>query len=140
MGIRLATLNDAPGISRLLTQLGYPGTDTFVEANLREILPNPRDVALVWADDDAITGFLSMEFSIYPELKDPVATIKAFVVDDNARSRGIGARLESEITRQAKEKGCGRIVVHCAARRTRAHEFYLRRGYEEDPKYLIKRL
>jgi len=140
MSIRIAHIADAPAISRLLTQLGYPGTEPFIEANLREILPDPREVALVWADNATVLGFLSLEFSIYPEIRGRLATIKCFVVDENARSRGIGQQLEAEITRLAREKGCDRIVVHCAARRTLAHEFYYRRGYEESPKYLVKSL
>ena len=138
--IRLATPNDTLAISRLLTQLDYPGTDAFLERHLQEMLSDPREIPLVWADHDTITGFLSMDFSIYPSLRGPVATMKAFAVDQNARSRGIGARLEAEATRLATEKGCDRIIVHCHTRRNRAHEFYGRQGYVESPKYLVKML
>ena len=138
--IRLAQAADAPAISRLLTQLGYPDTEAFISHHLKNMLADPREVPLVWADDGAVIGFLSMDFSIYPSLGGPVATIKAFAVDENARNRSIGAQLEAEATRRAKEKGCDRIIVHCAERRTRAHTFYYRQGYEESPKYLIKRL
>jgi GNAT superfamily N-acetyltransferase len=139
MGIRLATPNDAMGISRLLTQLGYSGTEAFIGKYLHIMLSDPREVLLVWADDTTILGFLSLDFSIYPSLGGPVATIKAFAVDENARSLGIGGRMEAEVTRQARVRGCSRIVVHCAEHRARAHEFYLRQGYEEDPKYLVKK-
>ena len=167
--IRTATAADASGISRLLTQLGYPGTEGFLGHNLERMLSDPREILLVWADSggipgaptqqgvipdtppngdtpgapstgDTITGFLSMEISIYPSLSGPVAAIKAFAVDENARSSGIGAKLEAEATKRAREKGSDRIIVHCAERRKRAHEFYFRQGYHEDPKYLIKSL
>lgn len=138
--IRLAQPADAPSLTRLLTQLGYPGTKDFIAGHLASLLADPREVLLVWAEGDTITGFLSMDFSIYPPIKGLVATIKAFAVDEHARNRGVGAQLEAEATRRATERGCDRIVVHCAERRTRAHEFYYRQGYEEDPKYLIKRL
>jgi GNAT superfamily N-acetyltransferase len=140
MPIRLAALADAPGIARLLTQLGYPGTEAFLAANLEKMLADPNEVPLVWADESSIAGFLSMSFSVYPGVRGPVVTIKSFTVDENARSRGIGAQLEAEVTRRAREKGCDRIILHCAERRTRAHEFYYRQGYVESPKYLIKRL
>ena len=138
--IRLATPGDTPAISRLLTQLGYPGSDAFLERHLLEMLADPRETLLVWSETATVAGFLSMDFSIYPSLKGPVATIKAFAVDENARSQGIGARLEAEATRLAREKGCDRIIVHCHTRRIRAHEFYARQGYEESPKYLVKKL
>lgn len=140
MSIRIATVNDAGDIARLLTQLGYPGTEPFIGDHLQKMLSNPQELLLVWADGDRVTGFLSMDYSTYPALQGPVATIKSFAVDENARSQGIGSLLEAEATRRAKERGCHRIIVHCAERRTRAHEFYYRQGFVEDPKYLIKKL
>ena len=142
--IRLATAADASGITRLLTQLEYPGTEAFLGSNLEEMLPDPRELLLVWADaargTERITGFLSADFSIYPQLKGRIALIKALAVDENARSAGIGRQLEAELARDAREKGCVAVIVHCHTRRTRAHEFYYRQGFEESPKYLIKRL
>jgi len=140
MGIRLANIADATGISRLLTQLEYPGTEAFLGANLEEMIPDPRELLLVWAEGDSITGFLSADFSIYPQLNGRIAHIKALAVDQGARSKGIGRQLEAELTRRAWEKGCVAIIVHCHTRRTRAHEFYYRQGFEESPKYLIKKL
>jgi GNAT superfamily N-acetyltransferase len=139
MRIRSATVNDAPAIARLLAQLGYPDTEAFLGANLQELLADPRELLLVWAEE-TVAGFLSADLSIYPELKGRVATIKAFAVDETVRSKGIGRKLEAELTRLATEKGCDRIIVHCAERRTQAHQFYYRQGYTEDPKYLIKKI
>lgn len=151
--IRLATAADASGICRLLTQLEYPGTEAFLGANLEAMLPDPRELLLVWSEPGSngssdptmppgrsITGFLSADFSIYPQLKGRIALIKALAVDEGARSQGIGRLLEAELTRRARAKGCVAVIVHCHTRRTRAHEFYYRQGFEESPKYLIKRL
>ncbi len=140
MAIRLAISDDAPDLSRLMTQLGYPGTEDFIAEHLAGVLDDAMEVLLVWEEEDRVTGFLSMDFSVYLPVKGLVATIKAFAVDEGARSQGIGAQLEAAATRRAMERGCDRIVVHCAERRTLAHAFYFRQGYEEDPKYLIKRL
>jgi GNAT superfamily N-acetyltransferase len=46
---------------------------------------------------------------------------------------GIGGRLIDEGARIGREAGCGAIEVTSASHRDRAHEFYLRRGYEEKP-------
>jgi GNAT superfamily N-acetyltransferase len=48
--------------------------------------------------------------------------------------------MEEYVVMLAKERGCDRIEVHCHSRRTDAHRFYSRQGYEESPKYLMKRL
>jgi len=138
--IRLATAADASGISRLLTQLEYPGTEEFIAARLATLLTDPGERLLVWAEADTILAVLSLHFIPQLALKGDFARISYFAVDDQARSRGIGAQLEAEATRLAQERGCALMEVHCHTRRTRAHRFYARQGFEESPKYLIKRL
>lgn len=61
MPIRPATIGDGAAISRLLTQLEYPGTEVFMEAKLREMLKAPSEVLLVW-DDPPVHGFISLQF------------------------------------------------------------------------------
>ena len=143
MPIRPAALSDAPGISRLLTQLEYPGTQDFLEIRLAAMLRDPAETLLVWeepAGPPRILAFLSLHFIPQIALPGDFARISYFAVDDTARSNGIGRQMEEEVSRLAREKGCALIEVHCHSRRTRAHEFYARQGYMESPKYLIKKL
>ncbi|HEV9037274.1 MAG TPA: GNAT family N-acetyltransferase [Puia sp.] len=139
MSIRPATIGDGAAISRLLTQLDYPGTEEFVEARLATMLQDPAEVLLVW-DDPGVKGFVSLHFIPMIGVGKDFAQISYLIVDDDTRSEGIGRRLEETVTRIARERGCDRIIVHCDSRRIRAHAFYLRQGFEESPKYLIKRL
>jgi GNAT superfamily N-acetyltransferase len=138
--MRLAQLTDGPAISRLLTQLEYPGTEAFMASRLAAMLADPAEILLVWVEDDQILGLLSLHFIPQIALEGDFARISYFAVDDSARSLGIGRQLEEEATRLAREKGCDRLEVHCSAHRTRAHAFYARQGYHESPKYLIKKL
>lgn len=147
--IRRATPTDAPGISRLLTQLEYPGTENFLPSRLATMLADPAGILLVWAEPHApsatepggaLLGFLSLHFIPQIALEGDFARISYFAVDETARGQGIGRQMEAEATRLAKKRGCALLEVHCHTRRTRAHEFYRRQGYEESPKYLIKRL
>jgi len=160
MSIRIATLGDAAGIGRLITQLGYPGTETFLEERLAAMMQDPDEVLLVWdasastidpaapasaafsgaPNSPAIQGFLSLHFIPQIALRGNFARISYFAVDEDARSQGIGRLLEDEATRLARERGCDRLEVHCATRRDRAHKFYARQGFVESPKYLIKKL
>jgi GNAT superfamily N-acetyltransferase len=140
MSIRTAICSDAAGISRLLTQLEYPGTEDFLATRLAAMLRDPAETLLVWAEDQAILGFLSLHFIPQIALRGDFARISYFAVDDSARSLGIGRKLEEMATRLATERGCTLMEVHCHTRRTRAHEFYARQGWVESPKYLIKRL
>ena len=152
MSIRTAIFSDAAGISRLLTQLEYPGTEDFLDSRLAAMLRDPAETLLVWAEppthepptasDPAaiILGFLSLHFIPQIALRGDFARISYFAVDNDARSLGIGRKLEEMATQLAKERGCALMEVHCHTRRTRAHEFYARQGWIESPKYLIKRL
>jgi GNAT superfamily N-acetyltransferase len=140
MSIRPAILSDAAGISRLLTQLEYPGTEDFLESRLAAMVRDPAETLLVWAEDQVILGFLSLHFIPQIALRGDFARISYFAVDEDTRSHGIGRKLEEMATQLAKERGCALMEVHCHTRRTRAHKFYAQQGWVESPKYLIKRL
>jgi len=138
--IRHAHQTDWLAIVRLLDQLDYPDTGKFMETRLAGLLDDPAEILLIWEDDTKILGFLSLHFIPQIALPGDFARISYFSIDETARSKGIGARLEEHATALAREKGCALIEVHCHTRREKAHAFYFRQGYEESPKYLIKRL
>jgi GNAT superfamily N-acetyltransferase len=138
--IRHAQQTDWPSIVRLLDQLDYPDTGKFLEARLAQLLDDPAEIFLVWEDDAAILGFLSLHFIPQIALEGDFARISYFSIDETARSKGIGRHLEEHATQLARERGCELIEVHCHTRREKAHAFYFRQGYEESPKYLVKRL
>ena len=99
----------------------------------------PAEVLLVW-DDPPVKGFVSLHFIPMIGVGKDFAHLSYLIVDESYRSEGIGRRLEETVTHIALEHGCDRIVAHCHSRRTRAHAFYLRQGFIESPKYLIKKL
>jgi GNAT superfamily N-acetyltransferase len=138
--IRRALHTDWPAIVRLLDQLDYPDTGKFLESRLVQMLDDPAEILLVWEDNTKIFGFLSLHFIPQIALEGDFARISYFSIDESARGQGLGARLEQHATQLARERGCELIEVHCHTRREKAHAFYFRQGYEESPKYLIKRL
>jgi GNAT superfamily N-acetyltransferase len=140
MGIRRATLADQPAISKLLDQLGYPGTGDYLLQNLQIMLSGPLSEVLVYEFDGEVAGFIAFDFIPQLATKGDFARISCFAVDENARSKGIGHLLEEHFTRLANERNCDRIEVHCHLRRVDAHRFYQRQGYEESPKYFRKML
>jgi len=140
MGIRRAKPEDWKGIQYLLDQLEYPGTGSFLQARLARMLEDPAEILLVYEDAGGILGTISLHFIPQIALMGDFARISYFAVDGDARGRGIGLKMEAYCTQLARERGCELIEVHCHSRRVRAHVFYERQGYEESPKYLIKRL
>lgn len=140
VGIRKARVDDGKGIQRLLDQLEYPGSASFLEGKLEKMLKDPEELLLLWEEEERILGVLSLHFIPQLALEGDFARISYFAVDEDARSGGIGQAMEEYATKLARDRGCHLVEVHCHGRRVRAHAFYRRQGYEESPKYLIKRL
>ena len=138
--IRPASPADATAIITLLTQLGYPDTADFLPQKLHKMLDHPDEILLVAEVENQVLAFIS--FHIIPQIALPgdFARISYFAVEASARSLGIGKAMEEYCTNLARERQCDRIEVHCHSRRIDAHRFYFRQGYEESPKYLIKKL
>jgi GNAT superfamily N-acetyltransferase len=139
--IRQATLSDALAIGRLLTQLGYPVSETFVRRKLAHLLNDKDEDLLVGiAHDQQVIGFLAMHCVPQIGVEGSFARISYLCVDENAQSKGVGKELESAACRFAVARGCDRIELHCHFRRTDAHRFYAGRGYTEFPKFFVKKL
>lgn len=141
MNIRSGRLQDASQIAELLGQLDYAAAAHFVEGKLSRLIQHPDAQLIVAADGtDRVVGFASLHFIPQLGVAGDFCRISYFCVDQQRRSAGIGKRLEAAIVESANQRQCDRIEVHCHARRSRAHSFYARPGYAEDPKYLLKRL
>lgn len=124
----------------MLEQLDYPATTDFLPEKIIQLTSREDSRLLVAESDGKAVGVISIHFIPQLALKGDFARISYFVVDANHRSNGIGAAIEKELERLARERGCDRIEVHCHTRRTDAHRFYLAAGYEESPKYFIRKL
>lgn len=140
MEIRPATLKDAHKLVDLLNQLGYPGTEKFIREKIVELTGHAEGDLAVAVEEGEVLGFISIHFIPQIGLAGSFARISYLCVDEAVRGRGIGGKLEAYCEKLARERGCDRIEVHCHSRRERAHKFYRQQGYEESPKYLMKKL
>lgn len=138
--IRTAYESDADTISKLLTSLGYAGTQPFIRDRIAQLLAHPDEKLLVATIGADVIGVLSLHFIPQLALAGDFCRISYFCVDESVRGAGIGAALETRATELARDRGCDRIEVHCHSRRVGAHRFYARQGYVESPKYLAKSL
>lgn len=138
--IRPAKVEDWQDISRLLDQLGYPGTESFIKDNIARLLKHPDEELMVYEDEGEIAACISLHYLPQLALEGDIAVISYLVVDSTTRSKGIGRAIEEFAAESAKKRNCDRIQVHCHSRRTDAHRFYKRQGYDEAPKYFSKRL
>jgi len=128
--IRRARLSDVSGLAALTGQLGYPASAKQIAARLKEVL-RARTGACFVAEtrDRALAGWVHV--SVKPLLEvDRCAEIDGIIVDEDLRSTGVGARLLDEAERWAQKRHCTGMNVRSNILRERAHQFYLRQGYE----------
>jgi GNAT superfamily N-acetyltransferase len=128
--IRRAKSRDAARIAELSGQLGYPATVAAIAQRLRSIKPASHHAVLVAESlERKVIGWLHVSVSTLLEV--PLrAEVNGLVVDDGERSRGTGALLLRAAEQWARSRGCKNMSVRSNVIRERAHEFYLRHGYE----------
>ena len=141
MTIRLAVPADAPAISELLGQLGYPASASEIPQRLRAIADFSSAAAFVSTNRyGEVVGLITSH--IIPSIHDnePVAWLTTLVVLADARGAGIGSDLVRHVERWAAEKGAKRLSVTSGAHRQATHEFYEKRDYERTGLRFSKRL
>jgi len=140
MNIRIAKSEDTQAICDLLKQMGYPQPFALIQKKI-EILHNDANSQILVAEENGkICGFLSLYFIPQIALEGDFAKICYLCVDENMRSKGVGRLLVHEAERLARQRGCDRMELHSGMQRPLAHQFYLREGYVDAPKYFRKAL
>ncbi|QKJ86351.1 GNAT family N-acetyltransferase [Paramixta manurensis] len=140
MNIRQAQLKDSFALSALLAELGYGGTESFMERRLLQLMADPDEMLLVAEHGQNVLGFLSLHFIPQLALAGDFARISYFCIAEGERSKGVGQQLLQYAEEMAQQRGCDRMEVHCHEGRIKANHFYAREGYTESPSYLIKKL
>ncbi|QNW97151.1 GNAT family N-acetyltransferase [Acinetobacter seifertii] len=140
MNIRLAQSQDTEAICHLLEQMGYSQPLGLVQEQFQKLSEDPNAITLVAADDSHVYGVLSLYFIPQIALKGDFAKICYLCVDQNIRRKGVGHLLMQQAERLAKQRGCDRMELHSGILRPLAHQFYLKEGYVEAPKYFRKAL
>lgn len=140
MRIRLAKLEDANKIRDLISQLGFPHTPEFIASKLQKLLDSANDIILIYEFNEEIVGLITLHFSVQLAFDGDIMTIGYLVVDEKYRNQQIGKELENFATHIAKERQCSMIEVYSQAKRTDAHRFYERQGYQVAEKFFFKDL
>lgn len=122
--IRAAHASDAPALADLCTQLGYPSMPDDIPARLARLDDNGDARVLVAVDDGMVVGVATVHIRSTLNHNAPLAQLTMLVVDEGVRTRGVGRALVGATEAWARERGCKRLVVTTALRRTDAHAFY----------------
>ena len=135
--LREATTGDLAELLRLLAQLfehdtPRPDAPTDEERRALEvILADGCQTLVVVEDEGRIVA--SAVFVLVPNLTHggrPYAILENVVVDAGERGRGIGEMLVRHLVERARQAGCYKVALTSNKRRTDAHRFYRRLGFE----------
>lgn len=140
MNIRTAKWEDTQAICNLLKQMGYPQPLALIQEKFEILHSDPKSQILIAEEEDKVCGFLSLYFIPQIALKGDFAKVCYLCVDENIRSKGVGHLLLQQAEQLARQLGCDRMELHSGEQRTLAHQFYLREGYVDAPKYFRKKL
>ena len=132
--------DDLAAITRLVGQLGYPGSESAVAGRLERLAADPGSWVFVALDGNRVVGLASVHVMPILERDDPTARITAMVVEEAARRSGVGRALLERMEDVARAEGCGRIYLTTRYEREGAIAFYRRMGFEDTSLRFVKDL
>ena len=130
LAIRRARITDAPRLAELAGQLGYPSTTEQIRRRFRALLPASQNTVFVAeSPSEGVVGWVHVSKEPLLDV-DVRAEINGLVVAEGKRSLGAGAMLMAAAEDWARKRGCKGMNVRSNVIRERAHQFYLRCGFE----------
>jgi GNAT superfamily N-acetyltransferase len=138
--IRDARPADAAAIAGLLSELGYPAQAAQVERRLERIVDDPSSRLFVADVGGEIAGLGGLHVLPLVEHDEPGCMLTAMIVGTEHRRQGIGTELVGAVEREARSRGCSRLVLGSADRRADAHAFYESLGFEATGRRFVKAL
>ncbi|WP_338846707.1 GNAT family N-acetyltransferase [Massilia sp. W12] len=128
--MRQAAAHDAERLAQLAQQLGYAVSAEDVRRYLVEL----GDGHAVWVALDAAACVQAwMHLRLQRQLHQaPYVEIVALVVDQAARSQGLGQALLQQAQTWAHSVGAPELRLYSNLKRERAHRFYVRAGFAQE--------
>lgn len=122
--------DDAEDAASLCGELGYPVSAEEMAERIRTQTALADYVIFVAGlPDRGVVGWIDVHITHHLQAG-PRAEIGGLVVGDGARSQGIGRRLLAHAEAWAAARGMTHMLVRSQISRERAHQFYLREGYQ----------
>jgi len=138
--IRVAEINDAAALARLMCELGYETTKSEMQMRLQRIATDERYRTFVAVRDAKVRGMVGTLTCLSYEHNDLGDRILALVTSRVMRRQGIGCALIATAEKDFAERGIRRIALNTRLTREGAHEFYESLGYERNGWRFVKQL
>jgi N-acetylglutamate synthase-like GNAT family acetyltransferase len=138
--VRDATIADVPALAALLGELGYPVAPEPLATRVERLLSSSNNRVLVATRSGESTPIGLLALHVMPVIHDAhdLAMIMALVITERARGEGVGRALIERATAVARERGSSRLFVTTHLRRSGAHAFYERLGFEFTGRRYVK--
>ena len=140
MDIRKCEINDIGEVYELICELEETVFDykAFEIAFMHKINDN-KNCYMVGVEDNKIIAFLSLNIDYQIHHAGKVATIEELIVTAEHRSKSAGRRLAENAIKYAKDHECAVIELNSSVLRERAHQFYIKNGFEMSSyKFVVK--
>jgi PhnO protein len=105
-----------------------------------EKLKNNNNYYIVGIEENEIIGFLSLNVDYQLHHASKVATIEELIVKNRNRGNGAGKQLLDNAINYAKKNECDVIEVTSNLSRERAHNFYIKNGFNKSSYKFITKL
>ena len=138
--VRAPEAGDMEALADLMTQLGYETRTSEMEMRMETIMANKEYATFVAVSEGKVCGMIGTRISYSFEHNSPGGAIVALIVSEKMRGRGVGEALVKTAENDLAQKNIQRLAVYTHFRRTRAHEFYEKLGYEKNGFRLVKEL
>lgn len=134
-----ATSHHAGAITRLLLQLGYADE---VESIAKRMEENQRTGYKIFVAEfsQQIAGFIALHTYTQLHISGLVGRVMTFCVDETLQGQGIGSQLLQQAEAYFNDQQCVKIELNCNKRRTEAHKFYAKHGYQQTSLHFVKKL
>jgi len=127
--IRSAVASDAPIMSVLLAELGFPSPANVISERLNALHSAGEEV-LVAVRSGKVVGLLTVHVTPVLHRPTPVGRLTALVVTEHERGNGVGRALVASAEQMLLARGCELVEVTSDFRLVDAHSFYKCLGYE----------
>lgn len=133
IAIREAATADYPAIYDLIqNELGYQDLDQAKFFQRMERIAEDVNYVTIAAElDGSIVGFLGLRRGIAYNLDGEYIQIIALAVSKQKQGHGIGTRLLAWAEAYGRKNGAVKFTLNSNMRRTDAHQFYERNGYQK---------
>lgn len=127
--IREAEAGDAPAISSLYSQLGYPASAEEMAERIETLSSMQEYITFVAEVRGDVVGLVGAYTGYSLEFNGMYGRLTALVVDEKWRGRGIGKQLVDKIETSLAGQGIHLVVLTSSSHRKDSHEFYRHIGY-----------